>query len=180
MICIRLHLTTFTHKAASRVGRHTVLPLLLLLTALSAGPSDAGEAIRGPVERISDGDTLRVAGVKIRLWGIDAPEKAQQCQGGDGATYMCGEKSTMALTALIGGRPVECSHRDTDRYGRVVAQCSVAGADLGAMMVAAGQAVAYTRFTDHYAAQQGKAQQQAVGLWAGRFEMPWDWRRANR
>ena len=52
--------------------------------------------------RVVDGDTLRVAGERVRLFGIDAPEIGQPCRdGGD-----CGAQSKAHLEALIGGRDV--------------------------------------------------------------------------
>ena len=66
---------------------------------------------------------------KIRLWGIDAPEVAQRCTE-DGTLHPCGLDPSRALAKQIGRKPVNCTRRDTDRYGRLVAVCSVEGMDI--------------------------------------------------
>jgi endonuclease YncB( thermonuclease family) len=67
--------------------------LICCLTALLvAARATLGADLGGPV-RVIDGDTLDMAGVRIRLWEIDAPERAQTCQGRDGQTYECGRDS---------------------------------------------------------------------------------------
>jgi len=62
------------------------------LVALAvAAPAVAAE-ITGPA-RVIDGDTIDIAGTRIRLWGIDAPETRQTCEGRDRQTYECGRPS---------------------------------------------------------------------------------------
>ena len=53
-----------------------------------------------------DGDTLTVAGVRIRIWGIDAPEGRQSCQDAGGRRYACGEVSTARMRKLVAERNV--------------------------------------------------------------------------
>jgi endonuclease YncB( thermonuclease family) len=55
-----------------------------------------------------------------------------------GAPYPCGLDASRALTKQIGRKPVTCTRRDTDRYGRMVAVCSVEGMDIGKWMVTQG------------------------------------------
>ena len=69
---------------------------------------------------VTDGDTLTVAGQRIRLFGVDAPESKQICVAGD-KRWRCGHSATQALAKRIVGRPAVCSERDLDRYGRIVA-----------------------------------------------------------
>ena len=71
-------------------------------------PLDAGTPITGRA-KIIDGDSLEVAGERIRLFGIDAPEARQQCRDTTGQDYACGRDAARVLTALIGGRPVSCT-----------------------------------------------------------------------
>lgn len=66
-----------------------------------------------------DGDTLDIHGQPIRLHGIDAPESRQTCLA-DGERWRCGQQAALALVDKI------------DRYGRIVAVCSVGGEDVGA------------------------------------------------
>ncbi len=145
--------------------------LAVMLAALTlAAPAQAGEA------RVIDGDGLEIAEVTYRLWGIDAPEIGQDCER-DGTRYPCGEIARDMLRALIGGDPVTCEKVDEDRYGRTVARCAVGGRDLGSMMVNAGWALDFERYSGgHYAFEEDQARQADRGLWAGDFTPPWEWR----
>ena len=130
--------------------------------------------------KVTDGDTIRIGDMRIRLWGIDAPERRQTCQGRNGDVYECGRDSAAVLTELTRGRQVECMERDRDRYGRIVAVCRAGAVELNAAMVRRGWAVGYKQFSkDHYSKEQAEAQHKGLGIWSGRFEMPWDWRRRN-
>jgi endonuclease YncB( thermonuclease family) len=100
-----------------------------------------------PATHIIDGDTLTLGNEQVRLWGIDAPEGRQVCQDAAGHGFRCGDVAREHLIALIGGRSVDCRRRDRDGYGRMVAQCNVAGRDLGEAMVRAGWAVEYRQFS---------------------------------
>ena len=133
----------------------------------------------GPV-RVVDGDTLRIGERRIRLHGIDAPERAQRCDGADGQRYRCGEEATAALTRLIGGRQPACVERDRDSYGRSVAVCSVAGRDLNRAMVAEGWALAYTRYSRDYEGDEAAARRARRGVWQGAFERPDQYRAERR
>ena len=59
--------------------------------------------------------------------------------------------------------------KDKDRYGRIVAVCSVAGLDLNRWLVQQGLAVAYLEYSKHYAGDETKARAAKVGLWSGVF-----------
>jgi endonuclease YncB( thermonuclease family) len=84
-----------------------------------------------------------------------------------------------ALSNLIDGKTVRCEKRDLDRYKRIVAACGVKGRDVGAYLVAKGLAVAYVKYSKSYVPQHTAARKARLGLWAGPFEMPWDWRKAH-
>jgi endonuclease YncB( thermonuclease family) len=128
--------------------------------------------------RIIDGDSLEVAGERVRLFGIDAPEGRQQCRGANGADYACGREAAQALAALIGGRTVTCTPVTQDRYARDVATCTANGRDLGEAMVRAGHARDYLRHSrGRYAAAEREARAEKRGIWAGEFEQPETWRR---
>jgi endonuclease YncB( thermonuclease family) len=125
--------------------------------------------------KITDGDTIRIGNIRIRLHGIDAPEAKQTCTAG-GKQWPCGRAATKALTEIIGDRSVSCNRRDVDRYGRIVAVCRAGAINLNAWMVGQGWAVAYRRFSMDYVRDEGEAKQERKGLWQGEFVMPWDWR----
>jgi endonuclease YncB( thermonuclease family) len=120
---------------------------------------------------VSDGDTLRVAGRTIRLFGVDAPERDQQCRI-SGRQAACGQMASVWLSRRVQDRTLRCSERDRDRYDRVVATCRVDGRDLGAELVSAGWAVAFRQYSQLYVAEEEAAKRARRGLWAGTFEQP--------
>ena len=151
----------------------------LVLVLLFATAAAAAEAIAGPA-RVIDGDTLVVAEVRVRIFGIDAPESRQSCTAGDGHDYFCGRVAASALAEKIAGRPVSCRPRTTDRYGRTVAVCFDADdEDLGAWMVRAGLAIAYRKYSTVYVDGEDDARRARLGLWAGEFVDPSEWRAAR-
>jgi endonuclease YncB( thermonuclease family) len=121
--------------------------------------------------RVIDGDSLVVAGVEIRLYGIDAPEYRQLCLRG-GQPWPCGLHALLALRAMTGSRRVECVAREVDRYDRTIAVCSAGGVELNAAMVEAGNAVAYGA----YEAEERAARNARRGIWSSSFEYPAVWR----
>lgn len=130
--------------------------------------------------RVIDGDTLDVAGERVRVWGVDAPERDQTCEDARGAPYRCGEHAKLALIDLVAGRALSCAPRDVDRYGRTVAKCSAGGEDLGGRMVRMGHALDYTRYSKGvYLPDELRARRAKAGVWQGRFTRPEDWRRAG-
>ena len=154
---------------------------LMPATPFNAG-KDAipdGGSISGPA-RIIDGDTIWVAGVKIRMNGIDAPEQDQSCFADDGASYPCGIAASNALEELIRSQDVHCEGDTADRYGRLIATCYINTRDINAEMVRAGWAVAYRRYSEKYASVEKSAKDTGQGLWQGSFRMPWVWRAESR
>ena len=128
-----------------------------------------------------DGDTLAIEGqrARIRLFGIDAPEKAQACFDGQGRRYSCGSRATASLSQLIGRNGnVVCRVRDVDPYQRLVAECDTAGGvSLNREMVRAGWAIDYVRYSGgRYSVEEREAQMSRRGLWAGSFDAPAQWR----
>lgn len=103
-----------------------------------------GEVFRGSVTRIVDGDTFAVdaADVRIRIWGLDAPELRDPA----------GPASTEALRQILARGTVTCRTRDVDRFGRIVGQCHLEdGTDIAAAMIARGAAREFCRFSrNHY------------------------------
>ncbi|RUU55005.1 thermonuclease family protein, partial [Mesorhizobium sp. M2C.T.Ca.TU.009.01.2.1] len=89
-----------------------------------------------------------------------------------GADYPCGKLARQSLVRLIAGRPVSCSGWQRDRYGRLLGDCRAGDTDLNRSQVQAGWAVAFGGFeTEEAVARAAK-----VGIWAGTFEEPQQWR----
>ena len=152
--------------------------ILTLAVLLFAGVPLLAQTLSGKA-RVVDGDTIVISGHRVRLHGIDSPEFKQTCVR-NGQRWPCGQEATRYLVQLIGTGLVTCTQRDKDRYGRIVAVCTVAGNDLSAAMVAAGFGLAYRQYSDDYLPQQEQAIAAGVGMWAGEFVEPWDWRRGFR
>ncbi len=151
---------------------------MLMAQAVQARSPEA-QAIIGRASVI-DGDTMEIRGRRIRLYGIDAPEGRQTCTTASGRAWRCGQQAANALSARIGQATVRCSVRGRDRYRRDIAVCFRGGEDLSRLMVANGWAVAYRRYAPDYVADEERARRARRGIWSGRFELPWDWRRGHR
>jgi endonuclease YncB( thermonuclease family) len=143
---------------------------LLYVAAQLPGLDLAGGA------RAIDGDSLKVDGVEIRLFGVDAPEALQTCQDGAGAQWSCGRDAARTLRRLIGMGEVACRAHEEDAYGRAVARCQAGDVDLGAEMVRLGMAVVLIEGITQYAPQLAEARAARRGLWQGSFVEPADWR----
>src|SRR4051812_46481938 len=130
----------------------------ILAAAIVLWPSVALAQISGPT-RVIDGDTIDVSGTRIRLYGIDAPEKQQTCEGSEGQIYECGRDASAVMAELTVGHTVDCEPQAGDRYGRTVAICSNESGDIGAAMVRRGWAVPYMRYGgSRYLNEQSEAQ----------------------
>ena len=126
---------------------------------------------------ITDGDTIKINGTRIRFHGIDAPEIDQQCWI-EGRSYMCGVEAKAYLNTIINNQTVNCVTESTDQYGRKVAQCyNYKNEDIEALMVSAGMAVAYTYYSYDYIIEEVQARLNDTGIWVGEFENPYDFRR---
>jgi endonuclease YncB( thermonuclease family) len=140
-----------------------------------------GAPIAGPA-RIIDGDTLDLGRIRIRMGGIDALEHDQNCGRPGGRSYDCGKLARDALVALVGGATVTCQPDGSETYGRIVAICTVPGAngaprDLNTAMVRTGFAFDCPKFSGgRYAEAERAARAARSGAWAGSFEFPWQHR----
>lgn len=141
--------------------------LFLVLVALSLLAHPA------KVIKISDGDTITILTqqheqIKVRLYGIDAPELKQPY----------GKKSKQFLANLIAGKVVEVDENGKDRYKRTIGTIYLDGKDINAQMVANGYAWAYRKFSKKYTAQESKAKSQKLGLWQDKEPIPpWEGRK---
>ena len=66
--------------------------------------------------KIIDGDSIEIKNEKIRLLGIDAFEKKQNCSKEDGTKYKCGERAISNLSTIISDQPIRCITKKKDRY----------------------------------------------------------------
>ncbi len=153
-------------------------PLLLLGLALLAirwlPPSEPEGKLAGAV-RVADGDSLVLAGERVRLKGIDAPELEQFC-GVPGRRWPCGRQAARVLQRLTGHGRVICDLFGADRYGRQLGHCRAGNTDLNRAMVEMGWAVAY----GDYRREEQAARAARRGVWSGPFAAPRAWRARHR
>lgn len=140
--------------------------------------------LAGEVVGLSDGDTVTVLDAtktqyKVRLAGIDAPEKSQPF----------GNRSRQHLAELVFRKQVVVEWSKQDRYGRIVGKVLVAGRDACLAQVSAGLAWHYKAYQREqspgdqaaYAAAEEAARGKRVGLWRDPAPMaPWEFRHARR
>lgn len=129
-------------------------------------------ALSGKVVSIHDGDTITVLSgkeqTKVRLYGIDAPEKKQDY----------GQKSKQFLASLIAGQVVEVEPKGKDRYKRTLGIIHHKGQDINAQMVLNGYAWAYVKYSRIYVDQEKTAREKKLGLWqSSNPTPPWEWRK---
>ncbi len=138
----------------------------------------------GTVVGVQDGDTIEVLDTgkhphRIRLAGIDAPEKAQPF----------GQRSKQNLSGLVFGKRVEVDGDKTDRYGRTVGKIIVNGLDANLAQVKAGFAWHYKEYASEqsasdralYASAEDVARGAHLGLWRDPKPMaPWEWRHGGK
>lgn len=141
------------------------------------------EYLTGRVIRVADGDTITILDSsdtqhKIRLSGIDAPERKQAF----------GMKSKEALSNAVAGKTVTIDWNKRDRYKRIVGKVMLDGKDVNLEQIKKGLAwhyKAYEREQDVedrsvYAQAEYEAKRDKVGLWQYRNQVsPWNWRKAN-
>ena len=93
---------------------------------------------------VTDGDTLKAPDVRVRLWGIDAPEMNQ----------LGGKQAKAALKSITKGQDLSCRVKGADRYGRIVARCDLPnGKDIACLMVQFGHASDWPKYSKGYYAK---------------------------
>jgi len=175
----------------SEISRTFLGATLIALAAWSA----SAETIMGRVVGVADGDTVTVLDAdrvqhKIRVAGIDAPEKKQAF----------GQRSKASMSDLVFGKDVVVVTSKRDRYGRLVGKVMVAEPscasrmcpktlDAGLAQLTTGMAWWYRQYAQEQSAEDAGAyefaEQEARGRHAGLWRdadptAPWDWRRASR
>lgn len=157
-----------------------LLAILVFLLVFSM----PGKALEGRVVGVSDGDTLTLLDAsniqhKIRLAGIDAPEKTQAF----------GNRSKQSLSDMAFNRQATVETTKKDRYGRSVGKVLVDGKDLNLLQVERGMAWFYRAYESeqspedraNYAKAERRAKESGLGLWRdAEPEPPWNFRRSKR
>lgn len=157
-----------------------LLFIAMLLSALHA----SADILNGQVVAIADGDTVTVLDAsnkqwKIRLLGIDAPEKKQAF----------GQKSKANLSDLVFNKQVSAEYSKKDKYGRTVGKIIVDGVDANLEQVRAGLAWHYKKYEREqpvddraaYANAEEQARAEKKGLWVDAEPTPpWDWRKLKK
>ncbi len=152
--------------------------LLFISASLNAG------TLEGKVVGVADGDTITVLEAnntqhKIRLQGIDAPEKAQAF----------GQKSKQSLHQLIHNKQVSVEFQKKDKYGRIVGKVLHEGTDVCLEQIKLGMAWHYKQYASEqskedretYAQAELRAQSQIIGLWKDTNAIPpWNFRKLQK
>lgn len=158
------------------------MALLAVLLLVFAAPVFARSEFSGKVVRVADGDTITVLAsgnqqVKVRLYGIDCPEKEQAF--GQKARRFTAERGVC--------RNVHVSILDTDKYGRAVGLVKTDdGSILNRELLTNGYAWLYTRyckasFCREWQSQEIRARKAKAGLWSDHMALePWEWRKAKK
>ena len=139
---------------------------ILFLTLFLLSVMVPAAEISGKVVAVFDGDTVTLlddldkAKFRIRLSGIDAPEKKQ--------TF--GTAAKKHLSGLVLGKMVSVRFKKVDRYGRIVGTIWIDGEDINRRMLRDGMAWHYSRFDKNpeYAAAERVAREKKRGLWIER------------
>jgi endonuclease YncB( thermonuclease family) len=134
-----------------------------------------GADLSGEVVGVHDGDTITVLtvhkrSVKVRLYGIDAPESNQPY----------GSKAKQRLSELVFGKRVRVETHGTDRYRRTLGVVYLNDKDINAQMVSEGLAWAYVRYSSRYVPQQEEAKSARRNIWSQKNPTPpWEFRRVR-
>ncbi len=145
-----------------------------------------------------DGETLFMSGLEVSLFGIDAVERDQICQNGNGKNYSCGQIATQALQTLVQDTKVICFPIVNVNERRLLALCELAAADkalpnsptefiegyrpdnLSRLMIVNGHAISIGLGVDVFKDEQDQAQRLREGIWQGSFLPPRLWRSESK
>ena len=134
--------------------------------------------IRSQDIKITDGDTIKIDGEKIRFSGIDTPELKQTCIK-DRVKNSCGIKAKQILIDKISNNKVNCITEGRDQYKRTLAECFVNSESLSSYLVKSGYAFAYRKYSKKFIKDEDYARMKKIGMWSMKFEYPWDYRKNN-
>ena len=168
---------------------------IIAAICLAAGAVWDGPAKGVDLYAVRDGDTLEwtprdcvlsrlglsCLTQRLRLYGVDAFESAQNCRDAAGRDWPCGVAAKRRMATLV-ARPGFACNVDSefiDRHAREFAVCTVDGKDVGGMMVGEGLAFYYGRGLQ-YLPIEAEARRLKRGAWAGTFVRPQFWRQGAR
>ena len=173
------HHTIRGYKTLNYKIAHKILPAVLLNILLIISIAQA-QTITGKVVGVADGDTITVlegtTQYKIRLYGIDTPEKGQDF----------GNRAKQFTSSKVFGQQVQVTQKDKDRYGRVVGMVYVGNTCVNQEIVKAGMAWVYNQYCNDsvcskWRGLEKQARQSRIGLWSHPNPIPpWDFRRGDR
>jgi endonuclease YncB( thermonuclease family) len=157
---------------------------LFIFAALFISLNSHAETLVGRVVGVTDGDTIKILDAsntqhKIRLAGIDAPERKQPF----------GQASKKSLSDLVFGKEVVVEWTKLDRYKRIVGKVLVNDLDANLVQVKRGLAWHYKKYkkeqtsedVEAYSQAESEAKTSELGLWVERDPIaPWEWRKAGR
>ena len=149
-----------------------VISISILITLLIYSQTNAQNV------QITDGDTIKINGEKIRFSGIDTPEMKQTCIENE-IVNPCGVTAKNILMDKISNNEVVCISEGKDRYKRTLAECFVNDESLSSYLVRSGYAFAYRRYSKKFIADEEYAKSNKIGMWSMKFDYPWDWRKKN-
>ena len=161
------------------------LNLFSLFFLLFFNTISAEEKIISGKAKITDGDTIIINQSKIRLFGIDAPEKKQICKKNYfqflifnfKKNYKCGKLSALKLKNKIKDKEVKCFVNKKDKYKRYLGICYLGKEDISKWLAKNGYALAYKKYSKKYLPDEQYAKNNKLGLWDGTFLRPEEWRR---
>ena len=134
--------------------------------------------IRSQDIKITDGDTIKLNGEKIRFSGIDTPELRQTCLK-QRIKVFCGITAKQILIDKIADNKIVCIREGKDQYKRTLAECFVNNESLSSYLVKSGYAFAYRRYSKKFITDEDFARTNKIGMWSMEFDYPWDWRKKN-
>jgi endonuclease YncB( thermonuclease family) len=147
--------------------------------ALNLVTGSATQTLRGRARPIL-GDTLSIAGRRIRLSSIEAPELSQVCRTHRGRAWRCGIAARRRLTRLVRRGTTTCKVTKSDAPRLFVGTCTVRGRDVAEYQVRNGYAFATGGLiASTYSDEEQAARKLGAGIWRGEVARPADFR-ANR
>ncbi|WP_296475790.1 thermonuclease family protein [Roseinatronobacter sp.] len=146
----------------------------LFVCALLAMPVWAAQRELAGIPRVIDGDTLEVAGQRIRLGGIDAPEMNEECLDNSGQRWACGVWAKDMAQAMLADEILQCVDLGQRSYDRIVGRCYMGGQDVAVALIEAGAVRPCLRFAREQGQEQTylRAEQHAKRVNAGLYSGP--------